>query len=89
MAVTHAGRHGARYAAVGGTNEEIITRVKNAAAPLDTTQMDIVITPEYGRQSGQDIKVSVIYPVQMLTPLAGSLFKNPVIVRSDVTMRIE
>jgi Flp pilus assembly protein TadG len=88
MAVTHAGRHGARYAAIGGTNEEVTTRVKNAATPLDTSKVNVVIDPATGRISGQDVRITVTYPVQMLTPLAG-LFKNPVVVRSDVTMRLE
>jgi Flp pilus assembly protein TadG len=89
LAVTHASRHGARYAAVGGSNEEIISKVKNAASPLDTSQLTVIIDPAQNRQSGEDIKVTVTYPVRMLTPIAGFLFSNTVTVRSDVTMRIE
>lgn len=89
MAVTHAGRHGARHAIVGGSNEEIISRVKNAAAPLEPDQLTVTIEPQTGRVSGQDVRVTVTYPFQMITPLTGAIFKEPLVVRSDVTMRIE
>lgn len=89
MAVMHAARHGARYGAVGGTNEEIVTRVKGAATPLNPSELTVTVFPEHGRQSGMDIQVSVTYPVVLITPLVSSFLSNPVIVRSDITMLVE
>ncbi|MDW7650964.1 MAG: TadE/TadG family type IV pilus assembly protein [Bacillota bacterium] len=89
LAVMHAARHGARYGAVGATNDEIISRVLSSAAHLDSTNLTVLINPESGRQSGQDIKVTVTYPITMLTPLTGSIFTEPITVRSDITMLVE
>lgn len=89
IVVMHAARHGARHGAVGGTNAEIETRVRNASVPLNPSELGIVIMPQQGRQSGQDITVSVSYPLKMITPLAGSIFQTPLTVRSEITMRVE
>jgi uncharacterized protein (UPF0333 family) len=89
MAVMHAARHGARQGAVGATNDEIISRVKSAASHLDVTELTVLIVPEIGRQSGQDIRITVTYPVTMITPLTGAIFKEEVTVKSEITMLVE
>ncbi|MCR3921642.1 MAG: pilus assembly protein [Firmicutes bacterium] len=89
LVVTHAARHGARYGAVGATNDEIIERIIDVATPLNPAELTIVIMPETGRAAGGDIQVSVTYPVQLITPVVESLISNPFPVKSEITMRIE
>ncbi|MBS3983905.1 MAG: pilus assembly protein [Dethiobacter sp.] len=89
LVVIHAARHGARHAAVGATNAEIIGSVNQASLPLNPIKLRISILPEQGRQVGSDVRVIVSYPLQLITPLAGSLLDNPMIVRGEITMRVE
>lgn len=87
LGVAHAARHGARHGAVGATNAEIVAMVQKAAPALNSSDITVAITPASGRQSGQDIQVTVTYPVRLISPLPG--ISNPLTVRSGVTMRIE
>lgn len=89
LVVTHAARHGARHAAVGAANEEIISRVKLASSPLNTSDLTVVISPGLGRRAGDDVQVTVTYPLKMITPLAGAVFSDTVTVRAQITMRME
>lgn len=89
LVVIHAARHGARYAAVGATNAEIISKVHQASLPLNPEAMLIAISPQQARQAGSDVRVIVSYPLQLITPLAGSFFPNPLTVRGEITMRVE
>jgi Flp pilus assembly protein TadG len=89
LVVIHAARHGARHAAVGATNAEIISSVNQASLPLNPGKLIISILPEQGRLAGSDVRVVVSYPLRLITPLAGNLLNNPVIVRGEITMRIE
>lgn len=89
LVVIHAARHGARHAAVGATNAEIINSVNQASIPLNPGELLISILPQQGRQAGGNVRVIVSYPLRLITPLAGSFLNNPVIVRGEVTMRVE
>lgn len=89
LTVMHAARHGARLGAVGGTNAEIITRVQGAVTTLDSAELVVDVYPEVQRQAGQDIRVTVSYPLQLILPLPTSILDGPVLVSSDITMRIE
>ena len=89
LVVMHAARHGARHGAVGATNEEIRTHVKNAATPLNPAELIITILPEQGRSGGDDIQVLVSYPVKLFIPLPQGMLTNPFTVQNKVIMRIE
>ncbi len=88
LAVTHAARHGARHGVVGGSNPEIIEKVKNASLPLDNEKISITIYPETGRITGTDLSVTVAYPVELIIPFFPGL-SSPVNVESTVIMRVE
>lgn len=88
LAVTHAARHGARYGAVGGSNAEIIDKVKYAAVPLDVDKLSVTINPVTGRITGNDLTITVVYPVELIIPIFSGLV-NPVNVKSTVIMRLE
>lgn len=89
LAVTHAARHGVRYGAVGASDHEIAERVRAAASPLAGGNVTVQVSPAQ-RRAGQDITVTVNYPLRLYMPLAGQLFgSNPVVVSSSLTMRVE
>lgn len=89
LVLIHAARHGARHAAVGGTNAEIISRVKEASLPLDRERLTISISPEQNRQMGSNVRVTVSYPLQLITPFPAAVVNNPFIIQGEIIMRIE
>ena len=90
ISVSNAAGAGGRMASIEGTNSEIITSVKNAAASLNIVDNMITITPpEDQRFSGGGVTVQVTYPVQLIIPIISNVIPNPVIVCSKVIMRLE
>lgn len=89
LVVTHAARHGVRFGATGGNNSGIVEKAKNASVPLDSSKLTVSIAPESGRSSGDDISVTVSYPVELFTPFVSGFLTNPVVVKSTITMRVE
>lgn len=88
--VSNAAREGGRAAALGGTNHDIETAIEKAATSLDSTSLTIIITPlQANRHSGQEVRVNVTYPVQLIIPIISSVIPNPVIVSSSIVMRQE
>lgn len=81
VTVTHAAREGARLAAVGDFDTQV---VEERAYPLDVT----VEGPTYpnGNVHGEPVEVSVSYPYQLQIPLWGSLNFD---LSSTGVMRIE
>jgi Flp pilus assembly protein TadG len=89
LAVTHAARHGVRQGAVGASDQEIADSVRAAASPLAGTNISVQVSPTQ-RRTGQDITVTVNYPLRLYMPLADQIFgRNPLIVSSSLTMRVE
>lgn len=88
LTVTHAARHGARFGAVGGSNSDIIDKVKYAAIPLDVDKLTVTIDPATSRITGNDLSITVAYPVELIIPVYPGI-ANPVNVRSTVIMRVE
>lgn len=88
LTVTHAARHGARYGAVGGSNSEIIEKVKYAAVPLNVDNLSVTINPETNRLTGNDLSITVAYPVELFIPVFSGL-ASPINVQSTVIMRVE
>ena len=90
ISVSNAAREGGRVATIGGTDLDINSSIKNAAASLDPASLTITITPTQDqRQSGQAVTVSVSYPVQLIIPLISNILPNPVVVSSSTIMRLE
>jgi len=89
LVVTHAARHGARHGAVGATDGEIGEHVRAAATPLATEKISVVVTPPL-RRAGQDLTVTVHYPLRLYIPFANLVFGgSTIVVSSSLTMRVE
>jgi len=84
LTVTHAARHGARYGAVGASDSEITARVRDSAPAFDPAGIQTSI-----ERAGGDIRVTVSYPVVLITPILAGLVPNPLQVSGIVVMRIE
>lgn len=90
ITVSNAAREGGRVATIGGTDLKINSSIEDAATSLDPINLTIIITPpEAGRRSGQEVKIEVTYPVQLIIPLINNVIPNPVVVSSSIIMRLE
>ncbi|NTV90895.1 MAG: pilus assembly protein [Clostridiales bacterium] len=90
LVVGNAAREGARNAAVGDTDTQIMTIINTATASLDPDKVTVTITPtEASRVSGDEISVTVTYEYAMITPIISSLLGSPIDLTSTTVMRLE
>ncbi len=90
LVVGNAAREGARNAAVGYSDAEIITVVTTAAGTLDPTKLTISITPgESTRVTGDEVSVTVNYQYSLITPVISSIVSSPLDLSSTTVMRLE
>jgi Flp pilus assembly protein TadG len=86
IVVTNGAREGARAAAAGGTQTDVLAHVQDAmvgATPY------AVSTTNVGGASGQPVTVEVSHDVTLITPLIGAILGNVVTVDSTAVMRLE
>jgi Flp pilus assembly pilin Flp len=86
IVVTNSAREGARVAAVGGNQTEVMTQVQDAMA--DVTPFT-VSTDNLGGASGESVTVEVSHDVTLITPLIGAILGSVVTVDSTAVMRLE
>ena len=73
--ITNASREGARKAAIGGTDSEIIQVVENVTTTLELSKMTISVSPSFSsRRHGAQVKVEVVYRASLITPIIGKFF---------------
>jgi Flp pilus assembly protein TadG len=79
-----------RLGSFGRTDLEMIDFAKQNFHAGDSSQLIVHITPsESMRNSGDYVTVTLEYPVQPFTPLVSEIFQNPIVMKSDSTIRIE
>ena len=80
IAVVNGARLGARTAAVGKTNAQITSKVRESLPALDKNMLAIAISPsdEAARTSGTDVTISVSYQENIIVPLFNLLIPDPV-----------
>ncbi|HQE06056.1 MAG: TadE family protein [Tepidanaerobacteraceae bacterium] len=92
IVITNAAREGARLGAVGKSDEEIVSRIREAS-PLyqaDSRLRVIRLEPnESARSPGVPLTVEVAYDVELVTPIFSSILPNPVTLKSTAVMRVE
>jgi Flp pilus assembly protein TadG len=87
--VNNAARTGVRVASVGGSDSAINSAISDSAF-FDETDLTVVITPSVSlRNSGEEVTVSLSYPVNLFAPLISVFLPNPYVVDANFTMRIE
>lgn len=89
--LSNASREGARKAALGGTDSEIVQTVQNMTTTLKLSNMTISSTPSYhSRGHGVEVKVSITYKHELITPLIDKFFPGGVAqLYSASIMRVE
>ncbi|WP_243296991.1 TadE/TadG family type IV pilus assembly protein [Bacillus litorisediminis] len=79
-----------RLGGLGKTDEEIQQFTKNHFQLGDSALLQIEITPtDDVRKSGEYVKVSIDYPLEMITPILNKVIPNPVTIHADSTIRVE
>lgn len=73
--ITNASREGARKAAIGGTDSEIVQVVENMTTTLELSKMTINVSPSISsRRHGTQVRVEVVYRAGIITPIIGKFF---------------
>lgn len=88
LTISYAAREGARAAAVGATNEEILTAINNASPSVQITHTPI-IDPATDRKRNVPVTVTINHEVAIVTPLISSIVSNPFPVKAVAVMRVE
>lgn len=90
LVANHASREGARQAAVGKSDLEVIQRINNTAVSLDSSTLNITILPlESNRSRGTEVQVTVSCQVEIITPLINEVIPNPYTIQTSTSMRVE
>lgn len=90
LIITNASREGARLATLGASDAEITTRVGMTTIGLDTTKMQINVTPVHAqRKTGIMTTVEVRYNISLVFPLFDIFIPDPIPITSKTVMRIE
>jgi len=90
LILSNIAREGARYAAVGASDTEIIAKIINSASVLDNTKLYISITPsDSTRRRGESVTIKVQYPVEVYAPIISEITGDPYIAKGEAIMRME
>lgn len=89
--IANASREGARKAALGGTDSEIVQVVENMTTTLKLSNMNISVSPSFNsRKHGTQVKVEVVYRAGLITPVIGKLFPGEeAVLKATSVMRVE
>jgi Flp pilus assembly pilin Flp len=88
--VAHAAREGARAAAVGASDTNIVIRVRESAPTLMPANLQVKITPLHAlRQRGSAVQVEVRYSISIITPVISAISPNPILLKGVTIMRME
>ncbi|HAN10748.1 MAG TPA: pilus assembly protein TadG [Clostridiales bacterium] len=88
--VVNAAREGGRIAALGGTDVEILQKVRDVTPSLESSALKVTTTPdEYNRRSGEEVSVLVEYTAEQVVPVFQNIIPNIYNVKSQIIMRVE
>ena len=90
LIVGNASREGARNAAVGAADSEIVSIVETVSGTLDVSKITTEISPDESlRKKGDEVVVTVKYEYNLLTPVIGAFFAGQVQLTGTSVMRVE
>jgi len=89
--ITNASREGARLAALGVSDSEIIQAVHDMTPTLDSAKMSVQISPSPSlRKRGDQVKVKITYNSRLITPLIDKFFADGTAkLKAESVMRAE
>ncbi|WP_090445603.1 TadE/TadG family type IV pilus assembly protein [Natronincola peptidivorans] len=92
LVILHGAREGARAAAVGASDTEVVAIVQNRTSPLtlDASKLTVEVTPsDVSRQRGDGVAIQVQYPVKIYAPFISAIMNDSYTVSGRVMMRME
>ncbi|MBU9721316.1 MULTISPECIES: TadE/TadG family type IV pilus assembly protein [Bacillaceae] len=90
LTLEHASREGARIASVGGTDADVVERVRTSAGSLNTNQISISQTPSrVNRSRGNYVTVQLSYPITPSVPIINNVLPESLEIKANTVMRIE
>jgi len=89
LTVQAAAQQGANWAALGGTDQQVVQEVYAVASVLPANELTVTINPpQASRQYGENVTVTVSYPFSVNMPLLGVLLGNTVTLGSSATEQV-
>jgi Flp pilus assembly protein TadG len=88
LTIDHAGREAARAASIGKDDTQVKSTAVTDAVGIGLTSDRVVISPNGTRVSGNDVSVTITYPITFLTPVIGSIV-GPITLEDTTVMRVE
>ncbi|MEH7112643.1 TadE family protein [Neobacillus niacini] len=88
LTIDHAGREAARAASIGKDDTQVKSTAVTDAVGIGLTTDRVVISPTGTRVSGDDVSITITYPITFLTPVIGSIV-GPITLKDTTVMRVE
>lgn len=88
LTIDHAGREAARAASIGKDDTQVKSTAVTDAVGIGLTTDRVVISPTGTRVSGNDVSITITYPITFLTPVIGSMV-GPITLEDTTVMRVE
>ncbi|WP_280770405.1 TadE/TadG family type IV pilus assembly protein [Salipaludibacillus daqingensis] len=88
LTLDHVGREAARAASVGATDGEIISIAESNGSSINLTGGQVTISPAGEKSSGENVTITITYPVGFLTPVIGDII-GPLELSNTTVMRLE
>lgn len=88
LTIDHAGREAARSASIGQNDTVVKKTAVDDAVDIGLTVDKVVINPSGSRSSGNDVTITITYPITFLTPIVGSIV-GPITIKDTTIMRVE
>lgn len=88
LTIDHAGREAARAASIGKDDTQVTNTAVTDAVGLGLTADRVAITPTGTRVSGNEVSITITYPITFLTPVIGSIVGS-ITLEDTTVMRVE
>lgn len=90
LILQNASREGARFGAIGNSQNAIIQRVKDYAFHLKGNSVNVTVTYPEGSERGDAVVVHASYPIPLITPLMATVTGNSTFtLQAESRMRLE
>ena len=89
LVTSQASREGARAAAVGSADADVVQSARKAAGIFDPAEVAVNIKPKAPRETGQAVTVKVSYDLDLVAPFINVILPDPMTITGSTVMRVE